>query len=135
VRHDARDELLAHLVGDYNAHSEWMATHKTTSHTPAVLHALTYTACFVPLTRSPKALAVIGGTHFLIDRYRLARHLVWAKNQMAPAAERPDHTRTGYPPSKPDWMAVWLLIITDNTMHALINRWALKRWAPTHSPT
>jgi hypothetical protein len=129
MRTDGRDQLLAHLVGDYVVQSEWMATHKTQRHVPAVIHALLYTACFLPLTRSLRALGVIGGTHFLIDRYRLARHVVWAKNQLAPADERPEHTKTGYPPEKPEWMAVWLLIITDNTIHALINRWALRRWS------
>ena len=122
---DGRDQLLAHLVGDYVVQSEWMASHKTRRHAPAAL----YTVCFLPLTRSLRALGVIGGTHFVIDRYRLARHVTWAKNQLAPAGERPEHTPTGYPPEKPEWMAVWLLIITDNTMHAIINRWALRRWS------
>jgi hypothetical protein len=125
---DGLDQLLAHMVGDYVVQSDWMATEKTSHHAPAALHAVTYAACFLPLTRSPRALGVIGGTHFLIDRYRLARHVNWAKNQVAPESHRPGHTPTGYGPAKPPWMAAWLLIITDNTMHALINRWALRRW-------
>lgn len=77
------------------------------------------------MTRSPWRLAIIGGTHAVIDRYRLARHVVWAKNQLAPAAYRPGHTPTGYPEETPAWLAVWLLIAADNTMHLLINRLAL----------
>lgn len=48
---------LAHLFGDYVAQSDWMATRKTSEHGPAAAHALTYTACFLPVTRNPKALA------------------------------------------------------------------------------
>jgi hypothetical protein len=106
-----------------------MAAEKLTRHGPALAHAASYAACFLPITRNWRALAVIGGTHFVIDRWRLAKHVGWAKNQMAPARYRPPHTATGYGPEKPDWMAVWLLIITDNTMHLTINRWALRRWA------
>jgi hypothetical protein len=107
-----------------------MATRKTSQHGPAVLHAVAYTACFLPVTRNPRALAVIGGTHFVIDRWRLARYLVWAKEQLAPAAARPPWppTATGYADDKPPWMAVWLMIVADNTLHLAVNRWALRRW-------
>lgn len=113
--------LLAHAVGDYVAQSHWMAVEKTKRWLPAVLHGLTYTACYVPVTRSPLTLLVIGGTHIVIDRYRLARHLVWLKNQMAPRSVRPGHTATGYPNDTPAWLAVWLLIILDNVPHLGIN--------------
>lgn len=113
--------LLAHLVGDYLLQSHWMATHKTTRWWPAIAHGLTYTVPYVAVTRSPWALLVICVTHVVIDRYRLARHIVWAKNQLAPAAERPGHTATGYAEDVPPWMAVWLLIVADNTLHLLIN--------------
>lgn len=121
-------EFLAHMVGDYVVQSDWMASEKTKKSGPAALHAASYAACFLPLSRSLRTLAVIGGTHFVIDRWRLAKHVCWAKNQLAPVAYRPPHTTTGYGADKPDWMAVWLLIIADNTMHLLINRWALHRW-------
>jgi hypothetical protein len=123
------NEALAHLVGDYVVQTHWMATEKTSRSGPAALHAATYAACFLPVTRSWKALAVIGGTHFIIDRWRLAKHVAWLKNQAAPAAYRPPHTVTGYAPECPDWLAVWLMILTDNTMHLVINRWALSRWS------
>jgi hypothetical protein len=32
---------------------------------------------------------------------------------------------TGYHKDKPPWMAVWLLIIADNTLHLLCNGLAL----------
>lgn len=113
--------LLSHLVGDYLLQTHHQATEKTRAWGPALLHAVTYTAAHLPVTRSIPALAVIGATHAVIDRYRLARHLVWAKNQFAPAGYRPAHTTTGYPADTPDWLAVWLMIIADNVCHVLIN--------------
>ena len=121
-------EFLAHAAGDYLAQTDWMATEKIHRHGPAAAHAATYTLCFLPVTRSWQALAVIGGSHFVIDRWRLAKHVAWAKNQIAPASFRPSHTATGYAADRPDWLTTWLLIITDNTIHLLINRWALRRW-------
>jgi hypothetical protein len=96
--------VLAHLVGDYLLQSH-----------------LTYTLPYVLVTQSVMALIVIAGTHMVIDRYRLARHIVWAKNLMAPKGFRAGHTPTGYPSDTPAWLAVWLLIIADNTLHLLIN--------------
>ncbi len=78
------DMFIAHLVGDYCLQSDWMATVKTQKNAPAFLHALTYTLPFLCLTFSWKALLFIGVTHFLIDRFRLARYLCWAKNFLAP---------------------------------------------------
>jgi hypothetical protein len=129
------DELLAHFVGDYVVQTHHQAVRKTEAWGPALAHAATYTACHLPLTRSWKALAVIGGTHAVIDRYRLARWLVWAKNQAAPRQYRPAVWEvraaggTGYPIQTPPWLAVWLMIAADNTTHLLLNRWALRRWA------
>ena len=115
--------VLAHLVGDYLIQSHWMATEKTRRWWPAVAHGLTYTLPYLLVTRSPSALLVIASTHIVIDRYRLARHVVWAKNQVAPRGFRPRwaESATGYPADAPPWLAVWLLIIADNTMHLLIN--------------
>lgn len=119
--------ILAHLVGDYLLQSHWMATEKVHRWWPAVAHGLTYTLPYLLITRSPWALLVIAGTHIVIDRYRLAKHVVWLKNQLAPAAYRPGHTATGYSEDVPAWMAVWLLILADNTLHLLIN-FAAVRW-------
>lgn len=116
--------LLAHLVGDYLLQSHWMACEKTKRWWPAVAHATVYTVPYVFVTQSVLALAVIGVTHAVIDRYRLARHLVWLKNQMAPKSFRPswsDSKVTGYSSDTPAWMATWLMIIADNTVHLLIN--------------
>lgn len=117
--------VLAHLVGDYLIQSHWMATEKTSRMWPAVVHGVTYTIPYAFVTQSWMALLVIGGTHIVIDRYRLAKHLTWLKNQIGPKASRPGHTATGYHEDVPHWMAVWLLIIADNTLHLLINTGAV----------
>lgn len=112
---------LAHMVGDYLIQSDWMAVEKTRRWWPAIAHAVTYGLPFVFVTQSSAALAVIVGTHAVIDRYRLARHVVWAKNQLAPYAFRPAHTSTGHADDRPAWLSTWLLIIADNVLHMLIN--------------
>jgi Protein of unknown function (DUF3307). len=116
---------LAHMVGDYVIQSDWMASEKTKRWWPAIAHGVSYGVPFVLVTQSVLALMVIVGTHILIDHYRLARHVVWFKNQLAPYAFRPGHTATGMSAGKPDWMAVWLLIIADNVIHMLFNVWAV----------
>ncbi len=123
--------LLAHLLGDYVIQSDWMAQEKTKRHAPALAHALTYTVPFLLVTRRWQPLAVIAGSHFIIDRWRLARHVVWAKNQAAPTSYRYRHAdagATGYGP-RTDALVVPLMIVADNTMHGLVNDWALRRWA------
>lgn len=114
------DQIVAHLVGDYLVQSHWMATEKTKQSIAAAVHAVTYALPFLLLTQSPLALALIVGTHFVIDRWRLARFVVWAKNGC-----RGEVTATGYPSDTPPWLAVWLLIIADNTLHLLCNGLAL----------
>lgn len=117
------DQILAHLVGDYLLQSHWMATEKTKRTAAAAAHAVTYALPFLFLTRNPLALGVIVGTHFVIDRWRLARFVVWAKN--IPWQRWSDCSGTGYHDSTPSWLAVWLLIIADNTLHLICNGLAL----------
>lgn len=78
------DSLIAHAVGDYLLQSHWMATEKVKRASAAAVHAVCYTLPFLFLTRSPAAFGVICGTHFVIDRWRLARYVCWAKNFLSP---------------------------------------------------
>lgn len=116
--------ILAHFIGDYLLQSDWMALEKTKHWWPAIAHALTYGIPFLIITRSIPALAVIVFSHAIIDHYRLARYIVWAKNMMAPKSYRDpwsDCSDTGYNKTRAPWMAVWLMIIADNTIHMIIN--------------
>lgn len=110
------DQIVAHLVGDYVLQSHWMATEKVRNSLAAAVHAVAYTLPFAFITLDPLALALISGLHFPVDRWRLARLLVWAKN----GAHGPV-TATGYPDDVPAWLSVWLLIVADNILHILIN--------------
>lgn len=124
------DQLVAHAVGDYVLQSDWMANEKTRRSLAALAHVLTYALPFLFLSPSPAALAVIVVSHFVIDRWRLARYVVWAKNLLGPSLWRRawwECEATGYHHERPAWLAVWLLIIADNTLHVLINAAAL-RW-------
>ncbi len=141
------DQLVAHAVGDYVLQSDWMAGEKTKKSVAALAHVLTYGLPFLFLTQSPLALLVIVGTHFVIDRWRLARYVCWVKNFLAPRQTvvitylGPNSTQsvftdwwhpwsdcvgTGYHKDRPAFLAVWLMIITDNVMHVLINALALR---------
>jgi hypothetical protein len=128
------DQLLCHAIGDYVLQSDWMANEKTKRSFAALCHVATYGLPFLFLRPSWKAYVVIVGTHFIIDRWRLARFVVWAKNHLGPSCgftmREPAACRfltpTGYPEGTPAWLAVWLLIIADNIMHVTINGLALK---------
>ena len=127
-------ELLAHLVGDYFLQSDWMALNKTKANWPAFCHVIFYSLPFLLLDPSLLAILFIIGSHFAIDRWRLARYVCWIKNYLAePVSSNPSFSEcdiTGYPKTRPDWLTVWLLIITDNTMHLLCNHFALNFWRP-----
>ena len=121
------EQLLAHLVGDYILQTSHMAEKKIQSMAVAIFHAFVYSLPFLLITQSPAALAVIFGTHTIIDRYRLAAYVARFKNM----AGDPKHwqkyaTYTGYREETPNWLAVWLVIVTDNTIHLLVNFFAIK---------
>jgi hypothetical protein len=122
------EQALLHLIGDYITQTDWMANEKTKRTWAAFCHATVYSLPFALLTQSPLALLVIWGSHLLIDRFRLARLVVFAKNKTTNwSLTWADCQGTGYPSATPAWLAVWLMIIADNTMHLCINYAAL-RW-------
>lgn len=150
------DQIVVHAIGDYLLQSDWMADQKTKRHVAAFAHALAYSLPFLLFRPSIAAWLVIFGTHFLIDRYRLARYVVFAKNYLAPRVEveveytlatvpaggkelydETNHIRrwwhpwnecsgTGYHKERPVWLAVWLMIFADNIIHVAINGMALR---------
>lgn len=114
-----------------------MAQNKTKSDWAAFVHAFTYSLSFLLLHPSWHAMAIILTTHFFIDRFRLARYVIYAKNHLGPRlyVYRGKWRRyypwsetnvTGYGPEVPAWLSVWLLIIADNTLHLTINYLALR---------
>lgn len=141
-------QLVLHLIGDYVTQSDWMAQNKTKSTWAAFCHATIYALPFLAIA-SMHAWLVIWGTHLLIDRFRLARYIVWAKNFLAPRhtfvierVEQGDSAKlhkirtewwhqwrdcsgTGYHKDSPPWLSVWLMIAADNTLHLAINAAAI----------
>jgi len=149
------EQLLCHLWGDYILQSDWAANNKTSKSFSCLWHVVLYGLPFLLLSPSWTALAVIVGTHFIIDRWRLAKYLVYAKNFLAPPSafdfqtvfveNEPDGRggfdtgnkivpskyawenckNTGYPSETPPFLAVWLMIFADNILHLTINYLAL----------
>ena len=128
-----------------------MSRRKRTSSGWAGFHALVYSLPFWLLypSCSLAAWAVIGGSHFFIDRFGLARYVVWVKNiifgmwpnrlfgnaddsdeESQDDAERlawKNCKATGYPADIQPWLGVMLLIVADNAIHLSIN-YASLRW-------
>lgn len=121
------EQLILHLLGDFVLQNDWMANNKSRRSWPALCHVIVYGLPFL-LIGSPAALAVICGTHFIIDRFRLVRYVVWARNRVSPQC-RPwnECSATGFHRSTPEWLATWLMIIIDATLHLVCNYCAL-RW-------
>lgn len=85
-----------------------MATRKSRESLPCFIHCVAYTVPFLILTSSYYAIGFIFGTHFLIDRFGLARYLVWLKNWMSP---------DGYPRFK--WCSKTGYYDHDQAQHSL----------------
>lgn len=116
--------MLCHLLGDYVLQSQPMADRKTSSLLWAAVHASFYTLPFLFLTHDLWRLAIIGGTHMVIDRYRLAARwcAFYGTGTRASGLWAPCNVSTD---PVPPFLAVWLTIIVDNTMHLIINAGAL----------
>jgi len=144
------EQILCHVFGDYILQSDWMALNKNKRTFPCLVHVLLYTAVFLFLTTSWKALLVIGAVHFLLDRFPIIiKRLIWFKNHLGPTmkyvpfvrcnvtgyydnvmnevtgADRTKEKINGYEP-RLNYVTVWLYIITDNFLHLLTNYLALK---------
>lgn len=123
-------QLIFHLTGDYVTQSDWMAQNKTKNSLAAFWHALIYSLPFLLITHGRFACSIIFVTHFFIDRFRIARYVVYAKNIIfaPPGAWKnwEDCSATGYYKDAPVWLAVWLMILCDNTIHLAINYLAIK---------
>lgn len=110
--------LLAHLVGDYILQPNQIAQAKLTKWWAAIVHGLLYTLPFLFISQDWRVLTVICVTHIVIDRLRLAKYIGRLKNW--------NFKGDGYPEATPDYLRVWLMIITDNTMHLVINYLAVR---------
>lgn len=125
--------VVAHLVGDYLFQEDGMAGNKVkkpgdedSGPVWCFMHALLYTmAHWVVISAATQTIelmpwwfyAVVGGTHFLIDRYNLSRIWMLAFNQKG--------FMTGA-------CAPWSKIVVDNSIHMVINFSMFAVWANAH---
>ena len=138
------EQLLVHGFGDFFfGQGSYMAINKSKKTAPAALHVLLYTACFLMLTTSWKALLVIGVTHFLIDRFSIPKYLLFAREWLLNRNHGGQHwassNHTGFfdhegdawgeankDKMRPPFLTWWLCIFFDNLMHLTCNYLALK---------
>lgn len=111
--------FILHFVGDYLLQNDWMAQNKTKRWFPCAVHCLLYSIPFYWIVGQNPFMLIVFGTHYLIDRYRLA--VYWIKFVNWNWQSR----NFGYDDLKPRWMSVWLLIIIDNTFHIIFNSLAI----------
>ena len=73
------EQLILHLTGDYLLQRDWMALNKIKNSRAAATHAFVYSLPFLLLQPSWEAWFVIFFTHFLIDRFAIAKYIAFAK--------------------------------------------------------
>lgn len=143
---------LLHLIGDYLLQNDWMAQNKTKHWLPCAVHCILYTIPFIIVLGNGYHILIIFGTHYFIDRYRLAVYWIQLVNstiitpfdKVVPFESAnefkksknvysflgwyfvfPTSENFGYSLDKPKWMSVWLMIIIDNVFHLTINTLAI----------
>ena len=120
------EQILFHLIGDYIFQTDWMAKNKVKSWFPALVHALIYSLLFFTIG-SWKAVLIVFLNHLIIDRFSLAKYVIWFKNRITGNTGFYEAmTNFGYNSKMPPFMAFWLYAIADNTLHFTINYLALK---------
>lgn len=146
------EQLLVHGLADYVfCQSDWMALNKgkftKEGYIACATHCVLYTALFLFLTFSWKALLVIGLTHFIIDKFPIIiKRTIWLKNRLNPKfkfvpfkycnitgyfddltnAKTPIDEIKDYGTPRLFTVTIWLYIITDNLFHLTINYFAIK---------
>lgn len=131
-------QLFCHVIGDYFLQSDWMALNKSKKTLPCLIHCLIYTSVFLFLTTNFWQLGLIFLSHFVLDRWSLAKYICWIKNFLNPSFKFYPFEKckiTGYydsfindasePDVRPAFITIWLYIITDNTLHLMCNYFIL----------
>jgi hypothetical protein len=137
-------QLILHWLGDYVLQSDWMALNKAKNTFICMVHCALYSlpfGLFLPLHASQMLFILL--SHFLIDRFGLARYIIWIKNHLNPELKYYPWiicTKTGYRDGpmegfgtlvdqscgiRPYFLTIWLLIITDNGLHIICNYLAI----------
>lgn len=114
------EQLLLHLFGDFILQNDQVALNKKKYTLKGWLyclfHSITYALPFLLITNW-KAVLGIGLTHFIIDKTNIVAYFLKWRNNVK------DIKNFGFSPERPFAITIWLLIITDNTIHLICN-WA-----------
>jgi len=117
--------VLLHLTADFWLQSTWMAVKKHQLWIAAIVHGAVYTAAFLVVTLDWRSLLVIGVTHTLIDRYRLAtvipRFVNWNWDNWSWYGWL--NFDSYNPNAQPSYFPVslhWLNIVADQVLHLWI---------------
>lgn len=116
-------QLFCHLIGDYFLQTDYIATNKKKYWQISLLHAFSYASCFVVLNISVWAFVVIFLTHWFIDGTNIVAMLNQYRNQDFIGCDSYGN-KDGFG-DRPDHIRHWLLIIQDNTLHLIINYFAI----------
>lgn len=116
-------QLLLHVLGDYLFQNDWIAKNKSLptkeGYLACVVHVSIYGLAFSVIAPSISSLLIIVLSHFIIDKWRLAKF--WFK--LVNWNWKSDY---GFNDDKPFAIAIWLLFIADNWFHVFINYLAIK---------
>lgn len=112
------EQLLLHLFGDFVLQNDYVGTTKKKKTTKGLLycifHCTTYAIPFLLITNWMGAF-LIGFTHFLIDRWDFVGWFNSKKNFVK------TRENFGFNLDRPFAISIWLYIITDNTIHLILN--------------
>lgn len=103
-------QVISHGVGDFLFQNQWMADNKAKSNWVCAIHVLLYGLAFHIISWgavSPAQMAAVVGSHFLIDRLRLAYRWRLMMNPGYPLEQGP--------------INAFVIIVIDQVMHLAIN--------------
>lgn len=140
-------QLILHGIGDYFIQTDTWALNKKNPGRFGLwccfIHCLTYSVPFLSIG-SPLAVSAIFITHFAIDRTHWLEYALAWKNKVykikhgtfeivdgvektiTPYSKTMDISNFGFGLNRPQFITIWLYIITDNLCHIICNYVALK---------
>lgn len=120
-------QLFLHLLGDFFLQNDWMAVNKSKYNKlgwlTCSLHCLLYSIPFGLYYHSWPVFLLILLSHFIIDKFTLATYYTKLINNTWLADSCTLQAKLGFkgspddPDRRPDYIAVWIHIIRDNSIH------------------